>query len=98
MIDEDKLTQDAARGTRARHLLENERLQEALKALRAEYSAALMATTPDRADARERFYMAYQAVSDFERHLTSIVHDGTIAARQLRDIAERPRPAWHEIR
>lgn len=100
MIDEDKLSQDAARATRAKHLLENELLQEAFASLRAQYSADLMNTTVDQQGARERLYLAHRIVGEVERHLMIVVNDGKLAARQLKDLSEAAerKPSWSDIR
>jgi len=99
MIDEDKLAQDAHRAARAKSLLENELLQEAFASLKAQYSADLMATTVDQQGARERLYLAHRIVGEVERHLGTIVQDGKLAARQLKDLAEAAerKMAWHQI-
>lgn len=92
MSDEFKLQRDASQGAHAKTLLENELLTGAFKALKEQYSADLLATTVNQTDARERLYLAYRVVGEVERHLTSIVTNGTIAAaelKQLTEVAER---------
>ena len=92
MSDEFKLQRDASQGSRAKTLLENELLTGAFKALKDQYSANLLGTTVDQTDARERLYLAYRVVGEVERHLTSIMSNGSVAAaelKQLTEVAER---------
>lgn len=100
MVDEDKLSQDAARAARAQNLLDNELLKEAFASLRAQYSADLMGTTVDQQGARERLYLAHRIVGEVERHLITVVTDGKLAQRQLKALAEAAerKPRWAEIR
>lgn len=88
MIDEDKLSQAAAKAVRAQNLLDNELLKEAFDGLKTQYSGDLLKTTVDQASARERLYLAYRVVIEVERHLANIVNNGKLAAAELKELAE----------
>lgn len=100
MTDEHKLSIAAAKAARAQELLGNELLAEAFKGLRDQYSADLLATTQDQAGARERLYLAHRIVGEVERHLSLIIVNGTLATRELRDLAEAAerKKNWPDVR
>lgn len=88
MIDESKLTQDAARATRAANLLGNDLLAEAFKGLEAAYTAAWRATTIDDVMGREKLFLAINIVGKVRDHLTAIVSNGKLAQAELKELAQ----------
>ena len=88
MIDESKLTQDAARATRAANLLGNDLLVEAFKGLEDAYTAAWRQTTIDDVMGREKLFLAINIVGKVRDHLTAIVSNGKIAQAELKALAE----------
>lgn len=88
MIDESKLTQDAARATRASNLLSNDLLADAFKGLEDAYTAAWRATTIDDVMGREKLFLAINIVGKVRDHLTAIVSNGKIAQAELKALAE----------
>lgn len=100
MIDEDKLSQDAAKAARALALLGNELLTEAFEALETSYTAAWRATMIDDVSGREKLFLAINIVGKVRDHLIAVVNNGKLAAAELKalaDIAER-KPRWQDIR
>jgi hypothetical protein len=100
MIDEDGLSQAAAKALRAQNLLDNELLAEAFQGLEDAYTSAWRATTIDDVSGREKLFLAINIVGKVRDHLTSVVNNGKLAAaelKQLADVAER-KQHWHEIR
>jgi hypothetical protein len=94
MIDDDKLQRDAARGLRAKALLEDELVVEAFTKLEAEYLAAWKSSDPDDAAGRERVWIAVNLLGKVRDHLGRFVADGKLAERQLQDLASlTPRQA-----
>ncbi len=100
MTDESKLTQDAAKAARAKTLLESELLTEAFKSLEDEYTAAWRATYIDDVSAREKLFLAINIVGKVRDHLQGIVNNGTLAAAELKQIADTAerKKSWHEVR
>lgn len=88
MIDESKLTQDAARAVRAQNLLENDILTEAFKALEDAYTAAWRATLIDDVSGREKLFLAINVVGKVKDHLNAVVSNGKIAQAELKALAE----------
>lgn len=88
MIDESKLAQDAARGTRAKFLLDNDLLADAFKGLEDAYTAAWRATKIDDVNGREKLFLAINIVGKVRDHLSVIVSNGKIAQAELKAIAE----------
>jgi len=87
MTDEDKLSQAAAKAVRARNLLDDELLAEAFSGLEASYTAAWRATTIDDVSAREKLFLAINIVGKVRDHLTVVVNNGKLAAKELADLA-----------
>lgn len=92
MTDEHKLIRDKGRGQRAKSLLENEMMVEAFKALEADYIKAWAGTDPSQAAARENYYRAVQILGDVRRHLLKVATNGTLAERELDNLANQFRP------
>lgn len=88
MIDETALSKAAAKAVRAQRLLEDDLLVEAFKALEDGYTAAWRATTIDQVPAREKLFLAINIVGKVRDHLTTVVNDGKLAAKELKDLAE----------
>jgi len=88
MIDESKLTQDAARATRAQNLLGNDLLVEAFRGLEEAYTAAWRATTIDDVMGREKLFLAINIVGKVRDHLNVIVSNGKIAQAELKELAQ----------
>lgn len=87
-MDEDKLAQAAAKAARAKSLLENELLIESFKGLEDTYTSAWRATTIDDVSAREKLFLAINIVGKVRDHLTAIVSNGTLAAKELKQLAD----------
>lgn len=87
MIDDAKLHKNAARGVRAKALLENELLQEAFQSLENDYSSALFNTSAHDQIAREKLYLAVNVVRKVRDHIGYAVTNGRLAEKQLQDIA-----------
>ena len=85
-MDEGKLNEMAARGSRAQTLLENDLLKDAFKYLSDEYVATWKLTTPKDAQAREQLWIAVNIIGKVQDHLTKFVVDGKIASRDLANI------------
>lgn len=86
-MDDAKLHKDAARGARAKALVENELLHEAFETLERDYSAALFSTTPQDQIAREKLYLAVNVVRKVRDHINYVVANGKLAEKQLQEIA-----------
>lgn len=88
MIDEDALSQAAAKAARAQSLLGNELLTEAFDALEASYTVAWRSTTIDDVSGREKLFLAINIVGKVRDHLHSVANNGKLAAAELRQLAE----------
>ena len=88
MIDELKANNEMARGARAKALLESELLKEAFAALEAAYIERWRATHIDDEKGREKLFVAVNVIGKVKAHLTGIVANGSIAAKQLDEIAK----------
>lgn len=89
----DKLELAAARGQRAKALLEDELLAGAFEGLRADYLKFWEATTARDTDARERLWQAMQILGKVRTHLENIVANGTMAEHEIRALARGTYPA-----
>jgi uncharacterized protein (DUF488 family) len=87
MTDEARLHTDAARGVRAKSLIENELLQEAFDVLERDYSAALFGTKPQDQISREKLYLAVNVVRKVRDHIARVISDGKLAEKQLQELA-----------
>jgi hypothetical protein len=87
MIDEIKANQDMSRGARAKSLLDNELLNEAFNALEAAYVERWRQTHIDDERGREKLFIAVNVVGKVKAHLSTIVANGSVAAKQLDDLA-----------
>jgi hypothetical protein len=89
MSDEHKLSQDVARGLRARALIEDELLAEAFAQLEAE-SIERWKSAADLA-IREGAHSDVKALARLRGRLSRYLADGHLAERELRDLATRPK-------
>lgn len=99
MSDEGKLGKDAARGSRAESLLNDELLNEAFAKLKEGYIQAWQSTRLEDAAGREKLFLAVNIIGKVREHLITVMNDGKVAAAELASIAraaERPK-AWHEV-
>lgn len=87
MIDEIKANNEMSRGARAKALLDNELLTEAFTILEAAYVERWRQTHIDDERGREKLFIAVNVVGKVKAHLSAIVGDGKIAAKQLDDLA-----------
>lgn len=88
MTDEIKLSQAAAKGNRASQLLENDLLSDAFKGLEDSYTAAWRATLIDDVSGREKLFLAINIVGKVHDHLTAIVNNGKLAAKELHELEQ----------
>ena len=89
-MDDDKLRQDAARGRRARELLEDGLLAETFAALEADSITGWKQTQPYGAlEMREAFYHDVRALERLKGRLSRYVADGRLAERELNDLSKR---------
>lgn len=79
--DEHKLLVDRDRGTKAKALLENPLLQEALQSLEGDYIEIWK--TGASVDDRERAWLAMKVLERVRRHLDKVIMDGEAAASFL---------------
>ena len=93
MTDELALNKAAERGARAQRLLEDDLLVEAFETLDRDYSRAWRATAARDTDARERLWQAVQVVAKVRDHLIRVVNGGTLAQRQINELADRKKPS-----
>ncbi|XUM22251.1 hypothetical protein ACRAVF_01070 [Bradyrhizobium oligotrophicum S58] len=87
MTDESVLQQTAARGTRAKALLDDELLAGAFDVLEASYSAAWRQTQIDDVAGREKLFLAINIVGKVRDHLGAIIANGKLAEAELRELA-----------
>lgn len=88
MSDEYKLSQAAAKASRASELLGNELLSEAFKALEDSYTAAWRATLIHDVADREKLFLAINIVGKVREHLSAIVQNGKLAQNALTELAK----------
>jgi len=100
MTDEIALQRAAAKASRAQALLEDEMLKEAFDSLESAYTSAWRSTTIDDVTGREKLFLAINVVGKVRDHLTAIVSNGKLAARELRDLAETAEreKRWQDVR
>jgi len=100
MTDEIALQRAAAKAARAQALLEDEILKEAFTSLESAYTGAWRSTTIDDVTGREKLFLAVNVIGKVRDHLTAIVSNGKLAARELRDLAETAEreKRWSEVR
>lgn len=85
----DQIDIDRTRGVRARELLDNELVQEALETLKAEYLKAWEASPARDAEGRERLWVMVKLVEKFRGHLEQVFEAGKLADAELVEIERR---------
>lgn len=88
MTDEFALHRATTKATRAQSLLDDEMLQEAFTSLESAYTAAWRATTIEDVSGREKLFLAINIVGKVRDHLTAVVSNGKLAAKELKDLAD----------
>ncbi len=88
VTDEFALSRATAKAAQAQQLLDNELLTDAFKGLEGAYTAAWRATTIDDVSGREKLFLAINVVGKVRDHLTAIVSNGKLAAKELKDLAD----------
>ena len=84
MSDTESLRRAAARAARARAILEDELVAEALAALERRAHDAWAASAPEDLQSRELAYRALRATMEFRAEFAKAVADGQLAERELR--------------
>ena len=87
MTDESMLQHSAARGIRAKALLEDELLASAFDALEASYSSAWRQTSIDDVAGREKLFLAINIVGKVRDHLGAVLANGKLAQAELKELA-----------
>ncbi len=100
MTDEIALAKAQAKALRAQTLIGDELLVEAFTTLETSYIAAWRATLIDDVTGREKLFLAINVVGKVRDHLTNVVNDGKLAARELKDLADlaERKPRWQDVR
>jgi len=86
--DEARLEHDIARAEQARALLDNDLLGAAFATLERGYLEAWRATHVDDTAAREKLFLAVNIVGKVRDQLARVVADGTLAQRELKQLAD----------
>ena len=87
MTDESMLQHAAARGIRAKALLEDELLASAFDALEASYSSAWRQTSIDDVAGREKLFLAINIVGKVRDHLGAVLANGKLEQAELKELA-----------
>lgn len=90
-MTDDPIERDRSRGIRARELLDNELVQEALTTIKAEYVKAWEASPARDAEGRERLWVMVKLVEKFKGHLEQVFEAGKLADAELVEIERRKR-------
>jgi len=85
----DNIEHDRARGVRAKELLDNDLVQEALTTLKDEYVRAWEASPARDAEGRERLWVMVKLVEKFRGHLEQVWDAGKLADDKLVEIERR---------
>lgn len=91
MADEAKLRKQQDRGERAKRLLENELLNEALDKMEADITAAWQNSRADDDKGRYNAYLMHRLMQNFRDHLTRIAQTGSDAKSELLRIRDPSR-------
>jgi hypothetical protein len=86
--NEANLQDDVTRAGQARALLDSELLGSAFAALERSYLDAWRATHVDDTAAREKLFLAVNIVGKVRDQLAHVVADGTLAQRELKQLAD----------
>jgi hypothetical protein len=87
-VSDDKLHDALTRAARAKELLNDPLLSEALASMEADYIAAWRATRPEQTDDRERLYIAVNQAGVFRDRLNAVVSNGSLAQAELNQLIE----------
>ncbi len=100
MTDEFTLQAATAKAARAQRLLADEHLTEAFTGLEEAYTSAWRSTTIDDVSGREKLFLAINIVGKVRGHLQKIVSDGSLAATELRILAQtaEAQQRWQDVR
>ena len=90
MPDELRETRAAARGARARALLEDELLRDAFATVDAALVQAWRDTPARDAEGRERLHLALTLLARVHGALAQAAHDGALSAQTLRHLRREP--------
>lgn len=85
----DDIDRDRTRGIRAKELLDNELVQEALTTLRDEYVKAWETSPARDSEGRERLWVMVKLVEKFRGHLEQVWDAGKLADDKLVEIERR---------
>ena len=88
-MTDDPIERDRTRGVRARELLDNELVQEALTTLKDEYVRAWEASPARDSEGRERLWVMVKLVEKFRGHLEQVWDAGKLADDKLVEIERR---------
>ena len=86
--NEAKLQDDVTRAEQARALLDSELLGCAFTTLERSYLEAWRASHVDDSAAREKLFLAVNIVGKVRDQLARVVADGTLAQRELKQLAD----------
>jgi signal transduction protein with GAF and PtsI domain len=84
------LRREVSRGVRARVIIEDEIVVEALDAIEAELRADWESSRPGDAAAREESYRMLRAAKAFRERLRKVIDDGSVAEAEI-EVHERAR-------
>ncbi len=90
-MTDDPIERDRTRGVRAKELLDNELVQEALATLKDEYVKAWEASPARDSEGREKLWVMVKLVDKFRGHLEQVWESGKLADAQLVEIERRKR-------
>lgn len=82
-VDEGKLALLRERGARAKRLLNDETLVEALARMEAVYMAGWLGSAALDVELRERAHISVNLIHDLKKQLLSFATDGEMAAKKL---------------
>ena len=83
--EQGKLQQEVSQSSKAKQLLDNPLLKEALNELKKLYTESLFNTGAKETETREKLWLAYNIVGKVEQHIQEIFDTGKLAKKQLED-------------
>ena len=83
--EQGKLQQEVSQSNKAKQLLDNPLLKEALDELKKLYAESLFNTGAKETETREKLWLAYNIVGKVEQHIQEISDTGKLAKKQLED-------------
>lgn len=87
-MDELKANRDVTRGAQAKALLESDLLKDAFAELERAYIERWQKSHIDDEKGREKLFLAVNVVGKVKEHLSNIVANGNMAAKQLDELAK----------